>query len=61
MAESLGISLTLQLSDGGKPVAMSGDHGIPLADQAPKNPLRKDIAKLAAELHAIGETDAEAA
>ncbi|WP_289150342.1 AAA family ATPase [uncultured Salipiger sp.] len=61
MAESLGIRLDVHLSDGGKPVAMSGDHGIPLAEQAPKNPLRKDIAKLAAELHAIGETDAEAA
>ncbi|MCR8550077.1 AAA family ATPase [Salipiger sp. P9] len=61
MAESLGINLGLQLSDGGKAVTMAGDHGEPLAAHAAKNPLRKDIAKLAAELHAIGQTDAEAA
>lgn len=61
MAESLGISLTLQLSDGGKPVALSGDHGVPMGEQAPKNPLRKDVVKLASELHAIGLTEAEAA
>ncbi|GGG82210.1 pilus assembly protein CpaE [Salipiger pallidus] len=61
MAESLGIRMDLQLSDGGKPVSVSGDHGVPLSEQAPKNPLRKDIAKLAAELHAIGLSDAEAA
>ncbi|APX21869.1 MAG: pilus assembly protein CpaE [Rhodobacteraceae bacterium] len=61
MAESLGISLTLQLSDGGKPVALSGDHGVPMAEQAPKNPLRKELVKLASELHAIGLTEAQAA
>ncbi|APZ51788.1 AAA family ATPase [Salipiger abyssi] len=61
MAESLGIRLDVHLPDGGKAVAMAGDHGMPLASSAPKNPLRKDIAKLAAELHSIGQTDAEAA
>ncbi|MBN9889699.1 AAA family ATPase [Salipiger abyssi] len=61
MAESLGIRLDVHLPDGGKAVAMAGDHGMPLAASAPKNPLRKDIAKLAAELHSIGQTDAEAA
>ena len=50
MAESLGISIELHLSDGGRQVAQSGDHGTPLARSAPKNPLRRDIAKLAQSL-----------
>ncbi|MCT4370739.1 AAA family ATPase [Yangia mangrovi] len=61
MAEGLGIEIGLQLPDGGKQVQMAGDHGLPLAKQAAKNPLRKEIAKLAAELYAIGQSDAEAA
>ncbi|WP_417719838.1 AAA family ATPase [Salipiger sp.] len=61
MAESLGISLDLHLSDGGKPVSQACDHGLPLSTQAAKNPLRKEIAKLAAELYAVGQSEAEAA
>lgn len=58
MAESLGISIDLQLPDGGKAVAQGGDHGLPLAASAPKNPLRKEIAKLAKSLHELGRGDA---
>jgi pilus assembly protein CpaE len=47
MAETLGISLDVLLPDGGNPVAQSTDHGLPLGKCAPKNPLRKEIAKLA--------------
>ncbi|MCA0997681.1 AAA family ATPase [Alloyangia pacifica] len=61
MAEGLGIDFSVLLPDGGKQVQMAGDHGVPLARQAAKNPLRKEIAKLAAELYAIGQSDAEAA
>jgi len=61
MADTLGIALQLWLPDGGKPVQTAGDHGLPLASHAAKNPLRKEIVKLAAELHAIGQSDAEAA
>lgn len=61
MAESLEISIELQLPDGGKAVAQGADHGLPLASSAPKNPLRKEIAKLAHSLHALGKSDAEAA
>ncbi|MFZ5962126.1 AAA family ATPase [Thalassococcus sp. BH17M4-6] len=61
MAESLGISIDLQLPDGGRVVTQACDHGLPLASQAAKNPLRKEIAKLAASLHAVGQSDAEAA
>lgn len=61
MAESLEIGIELQLPDGGKAVSQGADHGLPLASSAPKNPLRKEIAKLAASLHALGKSDAEAA
>ncbi|CUK04795.1 Cell division inhibitor MinD [Ruegeria denitrificans] len=61
MGESLGISIDLQLPDGGKPVMQSGDHGQPLANAAVKNPLRREIAKLAKSLHSLGSSDAEAA
>ncbi len=61
MGESLGISIDLQLPDGGKQVTQSGDHGIPLANSAAKNPLRKEISKLAKSLHELGRSDAEAA
>jgi pilus assembly protein CpaE len=47
MAENLDIDLELFLSDGGKQVVNAGDHGLPLSDSAPKNPLRKDYMKLA--------------
>lgn len=61
MAESLGISIDLQLPDGGKQVTQCGDHGRPLALSAAKNPLRKEIAKLAQSLHQLGQAEAEAA
>ena len=61
MAESLGIRIDVQLSDGGRLVGQANDHGLPLAQHAQKNPLRKEIAKLAVELHSIGQSDAEAA
>ncbi|MHA6344467.1 AAA family ATPase [Roseivivax sp. CAU 1761] len=54
MAESLGIALELQLPDGGRAVAQAGDHGLPLARHAAKNPLRREIAKLARSLHQLG-------
>jgi pilus assembly protein CpaE len=47
MAESLDIDIELLLPDGGRQVAQSGDHGAPLAMTAAKNPLRKEIRKLA--------------
>ncbi len=61
MGESLGISIDLLLPDGGKPVMQAGDHGLPLANSAAKNPLRREIAKLAQSLHSLGSSDAEAA
>ncbi len=61
MAESLGISIDLQLPDGGRQVEQCGDHGLPLAESAAKNPLRKEILKLARSVHELGRSDAEAA
>ena len=61
MADSLGIALDLQLPDGARQVMQACDHGLPIASHAPKNPLRKEIVKLANQLHAIGADDAEAA
>ncbi|PYG26452.1 AAA family ATPase [Pelagimonas varians] len=61
MADGLGITLELQLPDGGKPVAQACDHGLPLAHHVPKNPLRKELVKLALQLDAVGNSDAEAA
>jgi pilus assembly protein CpaE len=61
MGESLGISIDLQLPDGGKQVTQGSDHGVPLASSAPKNPLRKEITKLAHSLHNLGSDEAKAA
>lgn len=48
ISESLDIRFDIQLPDGGKPVVQSADHGLPLEATAPKNVLRKEIAKVAA-------------
>lgn len=50
MAESLDISIEVQLPDGGGQVTQANDHGLPLSEQAPKNPLRKELQKLAKSL-----------
>ena len=61
MAESLSISIDLQLPDGGKPITQANDHGLPLASSAPKSPLRREIMKLAASIHDLKGDEAEAA
>ena len=50
MAESLDIAIELHLPDGGPQVTQCNDHGLPLAEQAAKNPLRREIQKLAKSL-----------
>ena len=60
MAESLDISIELQLSDCGRAVTQANDHGLPLAASAPKLPLRKEIHKLAQGISEIDRA-AEAA
>ncbi|WP_172296455.1 AAA family ATPase [Pseudoruegeria sp. HB172150] len=51
MAESLDIEIEIMMPDGGKQVLQSCDHGMPLAESAAKNPLRKEIQKLALSIH----------
>lgn len=50
MAESLDITIEVQLPDGGAQVTQANDHGLPLSENAGKNPLRKEIQKLAKSL-----------
>lgn len=59
MAESLDIALELQLPDGTYAVTQANDQGLPLADVAPKNPLRKEIQKLAQSLFELNAAPAE--
>jgi pilus assembly protein CpaE len=61
MAESLSISIDLQLPDGGKAITQANDHGMPLSASAAKSPLRKEIMKLAASIHDLKTDRAEAA
>lgn len=56
LGESLGISIEVQLPDGGKAIAQNADHGIPMEQGLAKNPLRKEIAKLAKSVHEVNET-----
>lgn len=61
MAESLGVSFSNMLPDGGKQVVQSCDNGEPLAESAKKNALRKEISKLAEGLYKamVGEAKAK--
>ncbi|WP_204115348.1 AAA family ATPase [Shimia biformata] len=61
LAESLDISIDVQLPDGGKQIAQTGDHGQTLAEAAGKNPLRKEIQKLAQGLYELDQADPKAA
>ena len=55
MAESLDIAIEVQLPDGGPQVTQANDHGLPLAESAAKNPLRKEIQKLAKSLFELNK------
>ncbi|WP_299352173.1 AAA family ATPase [uncultured Shimia sp.] len=61
LGESLGITIELLLPDGGRQVMQGSDHGLPLATSASKNPLRKEIVKLAESLNDLDQSDPQAA
>ena len=61
MAESLDIKIEVLMPDGSKQVAQSNDHGVPLSEVAAKNPLRKEIQKLALSIHETNIAAAEGA
>lgn len=56
MAESLDIDIEVQLPDGGSQITQANDHGLPLAEGAAKNAMRKEIAKLAKSLFELEQT-----
>ncbi|MGV8987460.1 MAG: AAA family ATPase [Cypionkella sp.] len=56
MAESLDIAIEVQLPDGGAAVTQANDHGLPLSESAAKNPLRKEIQKLAKSLFELNKS-----
>jgi pilus assembly protein CpaE len=58
MAESLDIKIEVQIPDGGKQITEAGDHGVALAEIAPKSPVRKEIQKLAKSVHELNESEA---
>ena len=60
MGESLDITIEVQIPDGGRPVTEAGDHGLPLADVAAKNAVRKEIQKLAKSVHELNRAEATA-
>ena len=60
MAESLDIAIEVSLPDGGEQVTQTNDYGLPLAEHAAKNPLRKELQKLAKSLFDLNKA-AEAA
>lgn len=61
LADSLGITIEIQMPDGGKQVSQTADHGVALADGAAKNSLRREIAKLAKSVHEVNVSDSVAA
>lgn len=58
MAESLDITIEVQIPDGGKQVTEAGDHGSPLSETAAKSPVRKEIQKLAKSVHELNASEA---
>ena len=61
MAESLDIDFALQLPDGTAQLTHANDHGLPLAEVAPKNPLLKEIRKLAQTIASANRVENRAA
>jgi pilus assembly protein CpaE len=56
MAESLDIEIEVQLPDGGDQVTQANDHGLPISETAAKNPLRKELQKLAKSLYDLNKS-----
>ncbi|MCP5086831.1 MAG: AAA family ATPase [Rhodobacteraceae bacterium] len=59
MAESLEIEFRFQLPDGGKVVPNSCDEGEALAELAQKNPLRKEILKIAKTISELASNESD--
>jgi len=53
LAENLNIELDLLFPDGGKQITGTCDNGLPISESAAKNPLRKEILKLATSIYEL--------
>ena len=51
LSEGLEVQIDILIPDGGRTIAESADQGEPLGIYAPKSPVRKEIAKLARQIH----------
>ncbi len=60
MGESLDIKIEVQIPDGGRAITEAADHGLPLAEVASKNIVRKEIQKLAKSVHELNRSEAVA-
>ncbi|WP_283178176.1 pilus assembly protein CpaE [Gemmobacter sp. 24YEA27] len=60
MSESLDIQIEVQLPDGGTAVTQANDHGLPLSESSAKNPLRKELQKLAKSLFELSKAQVSA-
>ncbi|KAF0675816.1 AAA family ATPase [Profundibacterium mesophilum] len=60
LAETLDIAIDVQLPDGGRQVTQGNDQGTPLAESARKNPLRREIQKIALSAHELNRAVASA-
>ena len=56
LAESLDIDIEVQLPDGGEQITQANDHGLPIAENGAKNPLRKELQKLAKSLFDLNQS-----
>ncbi|TMV55285.1 pilus assembly protein CpaE, partial [Thioclava sp. BHET1] len=56
MAESLDIKMEIMLPDGARQITQANDHGQPLAETAAKNPLRREMQKLAKSLYELNQS-----
>lgn len=60
LCESLGIEINVSLPDGGRAVVNACDQGVPLAEAASGNGLRKEIRRVAVSLVEMAEAQAAA-
>ena len=56
VAESLGVTYSYLVPDGGKQVVNACDQGVPLAEVAKSNPVRKEIARMVKQLVTVEES-----
>lgn len=57
LSESLGVDINIMLPDGGRAVTNACDQGLPLMEIVPKNPLRKEIRRIAESIVNMVEAD----